>query len=302
MLARKPVARVVKNPRTPDAVREKLNHVQKVREFARTLGLHVDEQYTSYVDWPHDRIVTLVSATAPSSIAPVTFQFPIAGRVPYKGYFDEARAEKEAARLRSAGNDVCLSPVRAYSTLGWFDDPVTAPMLQHDIVSLTEVILHELTHATIYAAGHSDFNEAVATFAGQEAAARFFEATQGPDSREALAARQRARDLHKISAVKLEFRNRVAALYTTPFHPAEQAKARARLEAEARAALRALDLEVFDAARVAEHAELNDACLALVGTYHTDVPKYQAQYEALGRDFPAWLDATQNTAKARNHR
>lgn len=297
LLARKPVARVIANPHTPEGVREKLQHVQKVREFARTLGFSVDQQYTSYVAWPHDRIVTLVSATPPYSIDPIQFRFPIVGAVPYKGYFNQARAEKEAARLRTAGDDVCLSPVRAYSTLGWFEDPLTSPMLQHDFVSLTEVILHELMHATVYAKGHADFNEAAATFAGQEATVLFFEAANGADSLEAREARKRNHDLRKIAAIKLEFRQRVTALYTMPFRAGEQMQERRKLEDEARAALRALDLEAFEAARVSENAELNDACLALVGTYHAAIPAYEIDYEALGRDFRAWLAKVKATAK-----
>ena len=104
------------NPETPTQVRERLELVGQARSFAIELGLDVGGQYTSFVAWPGDRIVTTVVATRPREVAPAGFWFPIIGELPYKGYFDPQRAAEEAARLRADGLDVCESGVRAYST------------------------------------------------------------------------------------------------------------------------------------------------------------------------------------------
>lgn len=157
-----------------------------MREFARSLGLRVGDQYTSFVDWPGDRIVTTLVRTRPGSLEAVGWWYPFLGRLPYRGYFERERAEREARRLREVqGYDVCVSPVAAYSTLGWLDDPVTSPMLGRGIASFVETLLHELVHATVFIEGDADFNEGVALFVGQEAAIRYFEqAERERDGRE----------------------------------------------------------------------------------------------------------------------
>jgi predicted aminopeptidase len=171
--ARTPVAEVDADPTTPEALRQRLDLVAEVRVFARALGLDVDGQYTSYAPWPGDSLVTTVVATRPGAVEPVTSWFPIVGKVPYRGYFDTDRAHAHADTLRAEGLDVCVVPVRAYSTLGWFDDPLTGPMLRQPRPVLVETLLHELVHATVFVPGDAEFNEGVAAFFAQEARVRF---------------------------------------------------------------------------------------------------------------------------------
>ena len=180
--ARRPIDEVLNDPSTADDLRQRLERVGQARNFAAELGLDVGDQYTSYVDWPGDRIVTTVVATRPGEVEPAGFWFPIVGRVPYKGYFDREKAEAEAKRLRERGLDVCELAVPAYSTLGWLDDPVTAPMLRRGEGPLVETILHELVHATVYVRNQPDFNEGVASFIGDEGSVRFYAATNGPEA------------------------------------------------------------------------------------------------------------------------
>jgi predicted aminopeptidase len=170
LLGREDIDTLLADPTTPSELRAPLQRVKAVRRFASELGLDVGDRYTSYVEWPGDRIVTTVVATAPGEIEPTPFGFPIVGEVPYKGFFDPSWAEAEAAKLGADGYDVCLVPVSAYSTLGWFDDPVTTPLLQGDPGELVETLLHELVHATVFTPSEARFNEGVATFVGQEAA------------------------------------------------------------------------------------------------------------------------------------
>src|SRR5262245_50859214 len=128
LLARQSIAEMLATNGTAPELAERLRLAGEVRSFATTLGLDVKSQYTSYVDWPGDRVVTTIVATRPGEIEARGFWFPLVGRVPYKGFFDQARAEREAQELADEGLDTCLVPVVAYSTLGWMADPLTAPL------------------------------------------------------------------------------------------------------------------------------------------------------------------------------
>lgn len=293
MWQRKSIEAVLADPTVPEGDRRLLARVGAVRRFAAELGLSVDEQYTDYVDWPGDRIVTTLVRTRAGSLEAVPWRYPILGALPYKGFFDQARAEAEAARLeRDAAFEVCVSGVSAYSTLGWIDDPVTQPMLRRGPGSLVETLFHELVHATAFLPDAADFNESVAQFIGQQAALRFFEAhppaadetpESWPDAARVAAAIE---DRNRIAAATLAFRAEVEALDGTP----DRAQRRAEAEATARAGLRALPLTVYDAERVAERARLSDACMALRGTYVADGPRHAAVLRALGGDLPAMID------------
>jgi predicted aminopeptidase len=287
MRARRPIAEVLADPGTPAELRRQLEAVEGARAYARAIGLDVDQQYTSYVDWPGDRIVTTVVATRPGEVTPAGFWFPILGRLPYKGFFDPARAEAEAEQLRADGLDVCVVPVPAYSTLGWLEDPVTAPMLRRGEGETVETILHELVHATVYAKDHVDFNETVASFIGQEASVRFYAEA---DAFEAARTRRSAvEDDRALNAILMRLYERVEALYESAEPGPERDTARDRLASEAREEIAALPLREGDAEALAKAVQLNDACLALSGTYGADLDRYVAKLEALGGDLPAFI-------------
>ena len=286
---------------TPEALAERLAAVREVVAFAEELGLSVDGQYTSYVAWDGDRVITTLVATRPGEIEPTPFWFPLIGHAPYKGFFDPERAAREAEALAADGYDTCLFPILAYSTLGWFDDPLNGPMLQQSPERLAETVLHELVHATVFVPSQPDFNEGLATFVGQEAAVRF--AGRRVPAREAQAegdrdAEQRERtrvsEDREVAAVLGRFRTRVAALYASDT-PTEAA--RAELETEARRELAALPLETRDAGRLAEAVRLNDACQALTGTYHADLPRWQSILEAGGGDLPGLIARIREAAE-----
>jgi predicted aminopeptidase len=287
---------VLGDPATPREVRDALALVDEVRAFADALGFAVARQYRSYAAWPGDRVVTALVATEPASVEPRGFWFPIVGTVPYKGFFDLARAEREAAALRERGLDTCLVPVPAYSTLGWFADPVTQPMLRGGVGRFVETLLHELTHATVFEASDADFNEGVATFVGQEAAVRFFGARG--DAEAAARERQRVRDDRAVAAVVGALRERIAALYEAEGDAPAVARARAALEHETRARLAALPLASRDAAALAGAISLRDACLALAGTYERDLPLWARRLAQLDDDLPAFLAAAVDAARA----
>lgn len=270
---------------TPLALRERLALVDACLAFARGLGLAVGDQYTSYVSWPGDRVVTSVVATRPGELTPAGFWFPVMGRLPYKGFFDPRRAEDFAAGLRAQGYDVCVSPVRAYSTLGWFADPLTAPLLALSSGRLVETLLHELVHATLYLPEDARLSEGVATFVGQEASVAFFARREGP----AAEARRRAevRDSRRVAARLEELRDGLARLYARGATRASAGPA--TLIAAARRDLAALPLTTLDARAVSREARTSDACLALAGTYTADLPRYDCALRSLGGDLERFV-------------
>jgi predicted aminopeptidase len=285
--ARRPIEVVVQDPKTPEDVREALEQVRAVRAYARQLGLSVDGRYRDYTPWPGDHVVTTVVAARPGSVQAAGFWFPIVGRVPYKGFFDASRADDEALRLRAKGLDVCQVPVRAYSTLGWFDDPITGPMLRQPEGSRVETIFHELVHATAFVPGQAAWNEGVASFVGEEARVRFFAETRGPEA--AAAERAEVESQRRLRGALLGMRRQVSALYRSEPPGPERDARRAALEEAARAHVAALPLGERDAQTLAERLQLGDACLALTATYAGDTPCYASALEQLGGNLAAFV-------------
>jgi predicted aminopeptidase len=296
LAAREPIESLIADPSTPAPLRERLGLAPQARELARTLGLEVGGQYTSYVPWPGDRVVTTVVATRPGEVEPASFWFPIVGNVPYKGFFDPARAHAEGEQLRARGLDVCELAVPAYSTLGWLDDPLTEPMLRGEPGRVVETIVHELVHATVFVPDAAEWNEGVATFVGQEASVRW----RSGAGDETAAARERVRvdEDRRISALLLGLRREVAELYARDPAGSERKAARAQAEARTREALGALSIETRSPAALARGARLNDACLAIVGTYSADLPRYAEILSSLGGDLQAFVERVREAAQA----
>jgi predicted aminopeptidase len=213
LLARQSIEGLLADPATDSDLRDKLVLVREAREFAGELGLAFGNQYTSYVAWPDDRMITSIVATRPFEIEAAGFRFPIIGEVPYKGFFDRDRAERAAEKLRAEGMDVCIGAVTAYSTLGWFDDPLTSPMLKAHPDSLVETVIHELVHATVFLKSQPDFNEGVANFIGEEATVLFFEQSDRspPPGRNP---RDRIDDGRVIDRAMMKIRQNVDDLYS----------------------------------------------------------------------------------------
>jgi len=182
---REPIAQFLEKADVNQDTQEKLKLVLAVREYARdVLKMNVGGSYASYsyVDRPD---LTLILTAAPKTeLKPYTWWFLIVGRVPYKGYFSRADAEAAAADLQSEGYDTNIRPSAAFSTLGWFDDPLLSHLLRYDKVTLSEVVFHELFHNTLYVKGAGAFNESVANFVGSRAAIDFFRERFGANSAE----------------------------------------------------------------------------------------------------------------------
>ncbi|MBW2723574.1 MAG: aminopeptidase [Deltaproteobacteria bacterium] len=304
LCARQPVAQLLDDPETDADLRAKLLLVQEARSFAATLGLEVQGQYTSYVPWPHDRIVTNIITTKPGTIEAANFRFPIVGEVPYKGFFDRERAEREAERLRASGMDVCMGAIRAYSTLGWFDDPLTAPMLNTTDERLFETVIHELVHATVFVKSQPDFNEGVANFIGEEAVVLYYSQHAAESSaasgtqRSGVNPRARIDDDRMIAATLMSLRDEIAQLYAEELPEPERVRLRESLEISGREKLADLSLRSRSALPLSKAARINDACLAIQGTYVADTPKHQAVLEALDGDLERFVSRLRDAASS----
>lgn len=182
---REPIARLIEKPDVDPDKQDKLKLVLAVRDYARDLlKLNVGGSYSSlsYVDRPD--LTYLVLAAPKTELRPYTWWFLIVGHVPYKGYFSKAEAQEEMSRLEAEGYDTNLRTSAAFSTLGWFDDPLLSHLLRFDKTALAEVVFHELFHNTLYLKGQGAFNESSANFVGHRAAIDFFKAKFGDSSAE----------------------------------------------------------------------------------------------------------------------
>ena len=172
---RRPISDVLRRPELDPAVRDKLRLVLRVRAFAEhELGFRVGGSYASLTEVSRPPIIHVLTAAPQTSLEPYTWWFPIVGRVAYKGYFNRALARAEARRLEARGYDTAIRTASAFSTLGWFDDPLLPHLLDYDPETLANVIFHELFHSTFYLTGHTAFNESLANFAGHRPRLSFF--------------------------------------------------------------------------------------------------------------------------------
>jgi predicted aminopeptidase len=169
LLKRRAVRKVVADPATDPRLAARLSLALAARQFAsRRLDLPDNRSYTGYVALDRPYVVWNVFAAPRYSVEPVRHCFPIAGCVAYRGWFSEAAARKDAATLARRGDDVWVGGVSAYSTLGWFADPILSSMLRWDDDELAGTIFHELAHQRIYAKGDTAFNESFASFVQAE--------------------------------------------------------------------------------------------------------------------------------------
>jgi predicted aminopeptidase len=210
LLSREPLSRVLNDPNLSEVDREKLELVQAARVFAAdTLRLKVGDAYGTYAEVPDGALVWVVSAARQTELESYRWWFPIVGSVTYKGFFEKQDAEELAASLDEQGWDTYVRPSSAFSTLGWFDDPVLSNWLTRDDVALVDLVLHELVHRSFYRSGQTDFNESFATWAGRVGTYEFFRSRDGEESANAKLAGKRLELSFEGSA---QWRKRIDAL------------------------------------------------------------------------------------------
>ena len=275
--ARAPLDRVDAAPTTDAKLAARLRLARDARRFAiEHLGLPDNRSYTTYVDLHRPYVVWNVFAAPRYSIDPVLHCFPIAGCVPYRGYFDEAKAKKAASTLEADGNDVFVGGVAAYSTLGWFADPILSSMLRWDDDELSGTIFHELAHQRIYVKDDTTFNESFATFVQREGL-REWRAARGLSTGNA----EDERHDDEFVRLVLELRERLRVLYAGLRGSNEVERSKRREFEDFRSRYAAWR----DSRRPADHTRdafvaspLNNATLLPFGLYDQSVPAFAALF------------------------
>ncbi|MDR6196847.1 aminopeptidase [Siphonobacter sp. SORGH_AS_0500] len=181
LLEAKPVSEVLQDSSVPDSIKSKLRFIEEIRQFAiDSLGLNDTPLYQSYYDQHNKPICYVLTVAEPYQVKAIEFSFPIIGSFTYKGFFDLQRAQKEEKLC--SGYDTEISPVSAYSTLGYFNDPILSGMLSLPEGRLASLIMHEMTHATVFIKNQHEFNENLANFIGDYGAVRFLAQRFGTSS------------------------------------------------------------------------------------------------------------------------
>jgi len=273
--ATRPVDELISAPDTPLQVRERLQFVQTLLEFARSeLALENQGSYTSYADIGRPYVVWNVVATPSLSLTPQTWCFWFAGCVPYRGYFHEQDAIEFAQDLRRQGLDVAISGVPAYSTLGWFDDPLLNTFLFEHKQRLAGLIFHELAHQTLYVKDASDFNEAFATVVSQQGI-QLWTAAQGDPGLVEASHVARARETG-FFALFDQTRHQLEEIYASTNPDALKLERKHRVIEGFKSDYRAL-LESWggEAGGVWLEEGLNNARFAAASTYRKLVPAFE---------------------------
>ncbi len=181
----RPVSEYLSDPMTPDSIKQKLRFIGEVRRYAiDSLGLNDTENYTTMYDQQGKPVLWVVTGSRPYAFIPKEWEFPVVGTVPYKGFFDPDLALSEAEKVKQEGFETGIRTVGGWSTLGWFTDPILSNMLNRSYGDLANLIIHEMSHATIFVKDSVTFNENLASFIGDEGARLFLNDVYGEHSAE----------------------------------------------------------------------------------------------------------------------
>lgn len=180
-----PIDKFLNNKNFPDSLKSKILLIQEIRKFAfDSLGINYSNNYTTLYDQKGKPILWMLTACEPYELKAKEWEFPILGTFSYKGYFDSTKAANSSAIYKKEGYDVDLGEVSGWSTLGWFQDPILSSILYKKEGNLANLIIHELTHGTLYVRDNVDYNENLASFVGDQGAQRFLKYKYGINSNE----------------------------------------------------------------------------------------------------------------------
>lgn len=209
-----PVENILSDPTVNDDVKEKLMYTEEVRRYSMdSLGLENSRNYTTFFDQQGKPVMWVVTGCLPYEMKAKEWWFPVIGKVSYKGFFKEEKALREEKKVQSQGYETGIYNPSAWSTLGLFTDPILSEMLNRGPGNLAELMIHELTHATLYLESNVDFNENFATFIGEQGAIHFLRYRYGEKSRELQRYRDLLSDTRLYQSYMIESANRLDSLY-----------------------------------------------------------------------------------------
>lgn len=290
--ARRKIVDVLADPSVPEGTKSRLRLAVAARDFGVSeLGLRGGDAYTRYLETHGAPVAWNLSAAPKDRLVPHKHVFPITGAVPYLGYFREADARREQARLEARGFDTYVRPVAGYSTLGITSDPVYSSMLEGDEARIVEVVLHEMLHGTLYLAGHSDWNESLATFVGLRGAALFFSQRSEADAERVLdEAKRRERRSEEFSRFLEPVMRELEALYALPIPRDEKLRRREVVFRRVREDyLRRFPPKPGAPLPSFVEQPLNNAVLIAFAVYHRDTPEHERLFAKVGYDLRAFI-------------
>lgn len=276
MAKRQNVDILVEDPSTPPELKEKLTRAEAIRTFAiQELALPDNGSYRTYVDVGKPYVTWNVVATPTLSLTAKTWCFPVAGCVSYRGYFDEADARAYGDELAAENMDVAVVGARAYSTLGWFDDPILNTVLFDAEYRFAGTLFHELAHQRLYVAGDSSFNESYAVAVEREGVRRWLARDSTPGMQEAYERERERRD--QFLELVLATRSKLETLYASSMDDAGKLREKARLFDELRAGYAGLRASWggYSGYEAWFASDLNNAKLALLVTYNVHVQAFE---------------------------
>jgi predicted aminopeptidase len=270
----RPISDVIKDERTPPRIKALLSEIPEIKKFGEASGLKPTKNYQEYVQLDRSAVVYVVSACKPLKFESKEWSFPIVGQFPYLGYFNRDMGHKYAEELKAEGWDVDFRGAAAFSTLGWFRDPVMSTMIPEGDEAygeLVNVVLHESTHATLYIAGQAYFNESLANFVADKLTEKYIPLHKGPSSAEQSAYEKSNQDYAKMEKEMHEAYEKLDALYKSD--QTDEAKL-----TEKKKILDALQADL------GWKRELSNATLIQHKEYNEGTPAFESVYKACGSD------------------
>ena len=314
LIHRQPIQKLTADPGTSPELKEKFKLVLRLREFAQNeLKLPIDGQYLHYVDLHRPYAVWNVHAAPAFSLEPKTWWYPFVGGLKYRGYFSETDAQRYARGLEKKGWEVYVEGVQAYSTLGWFKDPLLNTFISEPEPELAETLFHELAHQRFFISGDTDFNEAFATTVGEEGARRWLTRQNEPATiqKYAAALERQERFVQLIMAaretLKSVYKDKPAARLSGQ-NSASQSEASAELRSQREQVIAQLR-EGYAGIKVQWGGNsgydswftnsLNNAQLNTVATYYDLVPGFRALLREKGEDLEGFYAEVKILGKLR---
>jgi predicted aminopeptidase len=296
--AARPIPEVIADPQAAPPLKQRLERAQQIRTYASVqLGLPDNGSYRRYADLKRPYVVWNVFAAPELSLQLKQWCYPVVGCAGYRGYFDKAAAEAEAGRLRADGYEVNVSGVQAYSTLGWFADPLLNTFVGGTEGQLAGLLFHELAHQVVYVGGDTTFNESFATSVEREGVRRWLEAHGNDATRQAYAEFARRRE--QFLQLLLKYRQRLQENYEREAADDVKRARKRQLFAELQQDYAALKQGWGGYAGYDRFfaQDLTNAHLAAIGAYNDRVPAFDALLAEHGGDFPAFYGEVRRLAE-----
>jgi predicted aminopeptidase len=298
LVRRRSIEELIADPRTSAARRSRFQEVRDARRFGvDSLGLSVGGTYTTFVDVGRDTLVLVLSASPRDRLVDYTWWFPVVGAVPYHGYFSLAAARAESRHLESTGHDTYLRPAAAFSTLGWFSDPLFSTALSRDTVQLVETVVHEVTHQTLWVPSSVAFNESFAMFVGFRGAERFYRSRGAMEAAQLESARWE--DEKRLGSFDTGLAAALDSLYRSEASPEAKQAGRERIFRQARETMAGplrRELRVYPVDWMLTQP-VNNATVVAAMVYHTRLDLFDQVLNAKAGDLRSTVTAIVNAVR-----